>query len=292
MSRHSTDFLDIDNYHGQANLRRSRSGGYADNAEAQARLNRRLRYNDSKYSTFSTGHHRSMSDQLGIPVYNSMTRNSRSHDNIRGVQEVPSRHYNLEDRRPGPQPLYEYDLSSETIPSSQLLAIYRERPKPQKKPVIKVEIHQDSPPSSLTSATATPNRSPYASPHSPTAQPQLQYQYATLQNKLAQVGSICAPFVKVEAADPRDLTFAKIAELVDGYAFDLQVWAHVAKVENMARIDSQKRKVVEAASRNMDRLVVRVDELDKACAQAKPRDLKFEGLPEVDDDNLFDEDDR
>ena len=58
----------------------------------------------------------------------------------------------------------------------------------------------------------------------------------------------------------------------------------------MAKIDAQKRLVVESASRTMDRLLDRVGELQTACAQAKPRDLKVEALPRVDEDTIFDDD--
>jgi hypothetical protein len=154
-----------------------------------------------------------------------------------------------------------------------------------------VEIHQDNPPSSTIGSAHTPKRSPSASPHSPTAQPQLQYQYATLQNKLSQIRNSCAPYIKVEAAIPEDLTFGKIAELASSYAFDLQVWAHIANLGGMARIDPRKKKVVDAASHSLDRLIDHITELNDACLRAKPRDLKFEVLPQVDDDSLFDDED-
>ena len=97
----------------------------------------------------------------------------------------------------------------------------------------------------------------------------------------------------VEAAEPQDLTFEKIVEHTKAFAFDLQVWAHLANLDGIARPDSRKREVVDAASRSLDRLLYLVAELNDACSRAKPRDLKFKSLAEVDDDKLFeDEDDR
>jgi hypothetical protein len=147
---------------------------------------------------------------------------------------------------------------------------------------------------STSGTTFTPKRSPSASPRSPTAQPQLQYQYAAIQNKLDQISSTCAPYIDVEAAEPQDLTFEKIAEQTKAFAFDLQVWAHLASIEGMARVDKCKREVVDAASRSLNRLLDQITNLNDACSRAKPRDLKYRALPEVNDDSLFEhgDDDR
>ena len=126
-----------------------------------------------------------------------------------------------------------------------------------------------------------PKRSPSASPRSRTAQPQLQYQYATIQNKLYQISSTCAPYIDVEAAEPQDLTFEKIVEQTKAFSFDLRVWAHLANIEGMARVDSRKREVVDAASRSLDRLLDQITTLNDACFRAKPRDLKFKVLPDA-----------
>jgi hypothetical protein len=188
-------------------------------------------------------------------------------------------------------PVDNYNLTSESILPSRLPVKYERNPQHQEKPSIKVEIHQDSRPSSMSSANFTPKRSPSASPRSPTAQPQLQYQYAAIQNKLDQISSTCAPYIDVEAAEPQDLTFEKIVEQTKGFAFDLQVWAHLANIEGMARVDSRKREVVDAASRSLDRLLDQITTLNDACFRAKPRDLKFKVLPEVEDDSLFEDGD-
>ena len=59
----------------------------------------------------------------------------------------------------------------------------------------------------------------------------------------------------------------------------------------MARVDSRKREVVDAASRSLDRLLDQITTLNDACFRAKPRDLKFKVLPEVEDDSLFEDGD-
>lgn len=298
MAASSSEFLDVDEYDQQPNLRRSRSGGYTDHLEEQVKWDRRDRerqmklYHDSRHASSSTPQQRSTTDRLCVPVFETNTRRNRSSSESGKRHDEKPRKYNVEEVRPSPRPVYDYNLTSEPVLPSQVPARREWKPQPQhqKKPSIKVQIHQDNPPSSAPSKGPTPKRSPTASPHSPTAQPQLQYQYEMLKLQLDQIGKTCAPFVKVEAADPRDLTFAKIAEHIKGFTFDLQVWAHVANLSSMAKIDSRKREVVEAASRNLDRLIDRVAELNNACSRAKPRDLKLEAFPEVDDDVVFNDD--
>jgi hypothetical protein len=261
-----------------------------DHLEEKTKLDRRdrerqmKRYHDG-HREVSSSQQSTASNRLAVPVFET-TRRGRSSSEVGARDRDAGRKYNVQEVRPSPKPRSDYTLSSEPALPSQLPVKYERKPQHQKRPSIKVEIHQDNPPSS-TIGSATPKRSPSASPHSPTAQPQLQYQYAMLQNKLSQVGKACAPYTKVEAANPEDLSFGKIAELASSYAFDLQVWAHIANLEGMARIDPRKKKVVDAASHSLDRLIDRVTELNDACLQAKPRDLKFDVLPQVDDDNLF-----
>ncbi|KAH7401319.1 hypothetical protein BKA66DRAFT_405717 [Pyrenochaeta sp. MPI-SDFR-AT-0127] len=296
MATHSSEFLDVDEYEQQPNLRRSRSGGYTDHLEEQVKWDRRDRerqmklYHDRR--NVSSSQQRSTSDRLCVPVFETNTRRNRSSSESGRRQDEKPRKYNVEEVRPSPRPVYDYDLTSEPVLPSQVPARHEWKPQPQhqKKPSIKVQIHQDNPPSTAVSTGPTPKRSPSASPHSPTAQPQLQYQYAMLQLKLTHISKTCAPFIKVEAANPRDLTFAKIVEHIKGFAFDLDVWAHVANLNSMAKIDSRKRAIVEAASKTLDRLTDRVKELDDACSRAKPKDLKLEVFRNVDDDNIFDED--
>ncbi|KAI4693303.1 uncharacterized protein J4E88_001674 [Alternaria novae-zelandiae] len=193
--------------------------------------------------------------------------------------------------RPSAIPVSGYDLTNEPVLSSQLPVRYEGKPQHQKKPSIKVEIHQDNPPLPTSDLAFRVKRSPSASPRSPTARPELQYQYATLQNKLDQISSTCAPYMDVEAAEPQDLTFDKIVEHTKAFAFDLQVWAHLSNLEGMATVDKHKREVVDAASRSLARLLYLVAELHDACSNAKPRDLKFKKLPEIDDETLFEDGD-
>ncbi|CAO2656467.1 Nn.00g052700.m01.CDS01 [Neocucurbitaria sp. VM-36] len=294
MATHSSEFLDVDEYEKKPSLHRSRSGGYADHLEEQVLWDRRdrerqmKRYHDSRFGSAASTQQRSTPDRLGVPVFES-TRRNRSNSDIGRRQDDSTPKYNVQEVRPESKSIYDYNLSSEPALPSQLPVPHVWRPQHRKKPSINVEIHQDNPPKSTTPGQ-TPRRSPSASPRSPTAQPQLQYQYATLQNILSQVSTTCAAYLKVEAADPRDLTFTKIAEQVKGFSFDLQVWAHVVSLNSMAQIDARKRKVVEAASRNLDRLIDRVTELTAACSEAKPKDLKYRTLPEVDDENMFADD--
>jgi hypothetical protein len=290
MSTSSSDLLDVDQYERRPSHHRSRSGGYIDHLEEKTKLDRRDRERQMKcyhdgHREVSSSQQSTASNRLAVPVFET-TRRGRSSSEVGARDRDAGRKYNVQEIRPSPKPRTDYTLSSEPALPSQLPVKYKRKPQHQKRPSIKVEIHQDTPTSS-TIRSATPKRSPSASPHSPTAQPQLQYQYAILQNKLSQVGNACAPYMKVEASDPEDLTFGKIAELGSSYAFDLQVWAHVANLEGMARIDPRKKKVVDAASHSLDRLIDRVTELNDACLQAKPRDLKFDVLPQVDDDKLF-----
>lgn len=94
----------------------------------------------------------------------------------------------------------------------------------------------------------------------------------------------------VEAAKPKDLTFEKISEQANAFSFDLEVWAHVINVDGLAAYDLRKKGIMDATSRGLDRLIDSVTELDNACSQAKPKDLRFEELPKVDDDDtLFDD---
>ncbi|KAJ4365894.1 hypothetical protein N0V83_008516 [Neocucurbitaria cava] len=295
MATHSSEFLDVDEYERKPGLHRSRSGGYADHLEEQVLWDRRdrerqmKRYHDSRYASTATPEQRSTSDRLGVPVFESTRRNRSNSDIARRKEESPAARYNVQEVRPNPNSTYDYSLTSEPALPSQLPVPHKWKPQQhRKKPSINVEIHQDNPPSSTppsATSTHTPRRSPSASPRSPTAQPQLQYQHATLQTALAQITTTCNAYLEVEAADPRDLTFTKISDRVKGFSFDLQVWAHVVSLDSMAQIDSRKRRVVEAASRGLDRLIERVGELNDACKEAKPRDLKYRALPAVDDDD-------
>ncbi|KAH9879833.1 hypothetical protein J1614_001857 [Plenodomus biglobosus] len=300
----SAEFLTVDHYRTRPSDHRSRSSGYVDDVEERKRRDRRecerqmKRYHDYKFSSSSSStsfqrqHQRSTSDYLGVPVSGVTIRNAYSNDNIRGARDEPLRGYNIKDVQPGPSQ-YDYNLTREPVlPSQHIEPHVGQKTKRHKRPAIRVEIHQDHPPFSNAAAGPTPTRSPSASLNSPTAQPELQYQYATLQNRLAQLGSTCATYSHVEAANPHDLTFAKIAKRVDGFAFDLQVWAHIICLNSMAKIDAEKRYIVEAAARNLDRLLCKVQELDHACARAKPRDLKFAvAWPRVDEEKMYEEED-
>ena len=74
-----------------------------------------------------------------------------------------------------------------------------------------------------------------------------------------------------------------------GFAFELDVWSHVVHVDDRIRIDAGKREIVEAASRILDRINGKISALEKACSEAKPKDLKVGTLPEVDTEGGFGE---
>ena len=284
MSRRSTDLLDINSYEERSpNLHRSRSGGYADYLEEKTRWDRRdrerqmKRYHDSHLSP--TDAHSPHSERLYVPAFEPTHRRSRSHEHIEVRSAEPeARSYKLREAVPA-------RLSDQgggpARASTELTRRPTERSKPRR-PSIKVQVHQDDPPEAFAHKR-TPSKSSGTSPRSPSAVPHLQFQYTALQHMLKQVGATCGPYVDVEAVHPRDLTFAKIAEQCQGFAFELEVWSYVARVEDMARIDSRKRKIVEATSRTLDRLLERATALSNDCANLKPVDLKVEILPELED---------
>ncbi|KAF2177904.1 hypothetical protein K469DRAFT_742329 [Zopfia rhizophila CBS 207.26] len=291
MASRSAELLEVDEYENVPNLHRSRSGGYTDFLEEQDKWERRDRERQMKrYHDQRRSHQRQSSDLLYVPAFEPAGhRRVRSYGEINEISEKPTRSYNVREQKPS------YDLSDEPARPSQLPV--RRTWIQQRRPSITVEIHQDKTPSA--SATASPRRSPNpsprkspsASPRTPSAVPQLQFQFATLQNKLSEISTICAPNKHVEAVNPRDLTFSKIADEVGGHAFQLKAWDHIVNVNNMERIDKSKREVIELASRTLDRLFERASELSKACAKARPRDLKIEPVPEVDDGSDWDSND-
>ena len=111
-----------------------------------------------------------------------------------------------------------------------------------------------------------------------------------LQERFAEIHTICAPNFYIEAASPNDLTFAKIAEEVQGHAFQLDVWAHTVNLKDMERIDRTKREVVEKASRTLSRLLKTITRLKEECGRARPRDLKMQIIPQMGDDSDWESD--
>ncbi|KAJ8114857.1 hypothetical protein OPT61_g3374 [Boeremia exigua] len=290
MATISKNFLDVDDKYPTGKKQRSRSSGHVDRLEEQERLERRdldrqvKKYHDNTRHV-STGHQRTKSDLLSVPTAWDTHPRPRSSDRSDEQYHSGSRNYRVEEVKPGPR-LYEYDLNPEAPSSSQLPVPIRGRPLQPDKPKNRGPpiVIQDNPP--LSSKTGrSPLRSLSASPHSPTAQPALKVQYETLQNKLSQISTSCERFLEVEPADPRDLTFTKIRETVEGFAEDLHIWSHVANLDGLARIDKSMRPLVDAASDVLDRLLERVTALRGACANARPKDLK---MPEMDDDDDLD----
>lgn len=298
MSAISNNLLDVDRYP-SGKKQRSRSSGHVDRLEEQERLERRDRerqmkeYHDNT-KRGSTVRQRTKSEHLSVPIWET---HQRPRSSERSEQQPPRapRKYRVEEIRPGPK-LYEYDGSLEPTSLSQASMPIRGRTS-QNKSKIKVPpiIIQENPPLPRRPVTQNLLRSPSASPHSPTAQPLLHVQYATLQIKLAQICDSCDRYLEVEPADPRDLTFSKIRENVEGFEEDLHIWSHVANLDGLARIDKSMRHLVDAACDILDRLGDRVTALREACANAKPKDLRIPLLDNIDDDDndvdLYDEGD-
>ncbi|KAF2738237.1 hypothetical protein EJ04DRAFT_509667 [Polyplosphaeria fusca] len=306
------DFLAVPEAQHGHTRHRSRSGGYQDFLEDQVAWERgdRERQMRRYYS-----HKPQASDRLApyVPAFDTGGhRRVRSQEMMKqSKEEDPVRTYNVREIKP------QYDLSSDTPLPSQLPV--RIKPKQAShKPKISVQIHQGQEPSK---ASATPERKPgfssgtpiitsvspsrrgnrystttersprsgrssrnaSASPRSPSSTG-LQLQYSTLQNKFAQISTICAPNADIEAARPQDLTFSKISDEVRGYAFQLQIWGQVVNIDNTTKFDKTKRDTVDMVSRTLDKLLERVTQLSDVCSDAKPRDLRIEKMPEYDND--------
>jgi len=277
--KRSADFLEINDAARVPDLRRARSGGYVDYLEEKARWDRRdreremKRYHDNHLVSIVAP--RDASDRLHVPTFESTHRRVRSNDEIGSFRDMPARTYNVREVKPAPRP--EVSVHDEVMRHRDLPVRRRSS---RQKPRIKVEIHQPiRPGNSLPRPTS--GKSPSASPRSPSAVPQLLFQYSTLQHKLAQTTRICSPYTNIEAVDTADPTFGTIRDQVRGIAFELGAWSHVARVEDLARIDSRKRTVVEAASRVLDRFIHRVEELNRLCEKTKPRDLKAVAIPKT-----------
>ncbi|KAF2630157.1 hypothetical protein BU25DRAFT_446954 [Macroventuria anomochaeta] len=296
MAAISKDFLEVGDDIPSARQQRSRSSGHVDRIEELERLERREReqkmkkyYDNTRYSSIL--HQRTRSDHLSVPIWET-NRRPRSSERTEQRREETPRDYRVEEVRPGPQP-YKYDLKTEPVLPSQLPVPIRGRSSQPERPTVKVPpvIIQENPPSPKKTSGRNLKRSPGASPHSPTAQPELQFQYDTLQSKLTQICNSCVPYLEVEPANPQDLTFAKIRETIEGFAEDLHIWSHIANLDGLARIDKNMRHLVDAASDTLHRLLERATELREACATAKPKDLKMQPLDGIDDDDDDDDDD-
>ncbi|KAF1929125.1 uncharacterized protein M421DRAFT_147115 [Didymella exigua CBS 183.55] len=290
MANSPTDSLGVNELPPPPKQQRSRSSGYVDTLAEQAEWDRYDRERQMKrYREGSrlnpTVHHRGRSDRLCVPIFET---GKRPRSNERSEQQCNefARNFKIEEVRPSPEPVCNYDLNTEPVLPSQLPTKYEWKPQQQSqgKPKIKVQIHQDTPTTFMVPSTCTPKRSPSASPNSPTAHPELQFQFSMLQAKLLQIETTCLPYRDIMPADPRDLTFEKIIDRVDGFAFDLHVWSQVANLDGLAMVEKSRRNVADAASRNLSRLIERVSDLHVACATAKPKDLKLPPLPAVGDD--------
>jgi hypothetical protein len=293
MSPHSPVYVELDDSDREPHARRPRSTEDLDFLKEQERWNRRDRerqmvpYRDRNY--FGATQRRTGADLLAVPVYEASPRRPRSHSDTRIPHDGDgiSRNFTTLEVRPSSEVVSHQEIVSERVISQQRGSTHSKAPTFER-PKIKIPpvIVQEHPPDQK------PGVSPSASPRSPSGQPQLQYKYLVLQNKLADIILACVRYIDVEAAHPKDLTFEKISEQVKGFTFELRVWNQIANIQNMARRDvpEDAKAIADAASRNMERLVERATGLHDACLEAKPNDLRFEELERVDDeDGMFED---
>lgn len=305
MAPNSPVFVESVEFERETNsTRRARSNEDLDFLKEQDRWRRHdearqmVRYRDrNHYGATHQPRHRA-ADRLAVPVYETSPRRPRARSDTRSpydLENLPRDFMTLEvrpsrageDSRENREPAVRLEAVQRGSTQSRDPNLY-ERPTPKIK--IPPVVVQEHPPNPLSSSSSRPGKSPGASPRSPSGQPQLQYKYLILQNKLADISLACVRYIDVEAANPKDLTFEKISEQVKGFAFELQVWHHIANIEHIARRDlpEASRGVIDAAARNLERLIERATELHDACVDAEPGDLKFAEMAKVeDDDDLF-----
>ncbi|KAF2122499.1 hypothetical protein BDV96DRAFT_1510 [Lophiotrema nucula] len=276
-TRSVEDFLTVDEAQNARGIHRSRSGGYQDFLEDQVAWERRDR--ERRMQRYH-GQRNQGSDRLYAPTFETVHRRVQSNEDIKPRKDATEKSYHVREQKPA------YDLN-ENVPLPSQLPVKRQfswKPDPSKTKM-QIIIDQPTPP---TTAKETPKSSPVGSPSSP-SRPQLQFQFAALQNRFADIANVCRPNVHVEAANPRDLTFAKISEEVNGFAFQLRIWHDIVNMDGMTRIDRTRRDVVHKAAKTLDRLVDRANDLERDCEVARPRDLKIVPLPEIDDEEEYDD---
>lgn len=292
MTTSPAEYLVVGEDEGQPR-RRALSSGYLEDIKEKERRERRdrerriQRYHDGSHPSQSSSHHRSSSDRLRVPIFETSPRRTRTIEAAESSQATSPGYHNVQEVRPGPKPIY--DVNSEPILPSQMPV--RSKPPYRKKPSIKVEIHQESPPSPTAArGTATKRPSDVELESIPAAQSLIQHQYETLQHKLSQTSSACSPYLEFGAVDPGHLTFAKIAEQVTDFAFELRVWADAVCLQNLVTIDIERRETVKLASKDLNHLIKSTEDLRAACEQARPQDLKTQASLDVNEGTLFKDD--
>ncbi|KAH4048068.1 hypothetical protein HBI23_176910 [Parastagonospora nodorum] len=297
MSPKSPVFLEVVDFEREPEVRRARSNDYLDYLEDQEIWNKRdkerqmVPYHRGKH--YGATHQRAGSNLLDVPVpiYEVNPRHHRRvRSDVGSRMEDSPKPFNRREVSPRPEVLSKEDESvveERMRASNHTKSPAFERPKIKIPPVI---IQKELPESNA--ADQKPGKSPVGRPRSASGQPQLQCRYLVLQDKLAEISLACVRYIDVEASNPRDLTFEKISEQVQGFEFDLRVWSSIANIDKIARRDipEEARAIADAALRNMDRLIERAMELHDACAKAKPNDLKLKDLPRIDDEEtMFDD---
>ncbi|KAF2827725.1 hypothetical protein CC86DRAFT_445620 [Ophiobolus disseminans] len=293
MSPNSPVFLEVDEYEKEPSVRRARSNGYLDFLQDQEKWDRRneglqmTRYHDRGYH--GATQKRAGGDRLAVPTFEVSPRRPRASSDGRSPYNTDqlSRDFRTVEVRPQHRP----DSSADEpfVPEIRHIRGSNHSKTPAlQKPKVPPVVIQEHPPT-FEATHQNPGKSPGASPRSTSGPPLLQYKYKLLQEKMDNISSACERYSQVEAADPRDSTFAKISEQVKGFSFDLQVWSHISGVQHMATtyIPGDDVAVADAASRIMDRLTDRAVELSEACAKANPKDLKIEVVGKVQDEEAI-----
>jgi hypothetical protein len=265
---------DFEEFEGEPDVRRARSGEhleYFDNEEVWESHDEARQmvphHRRNRSGVFTRG---TRSGPVTIPMFEGPLRRRRSTSETRSIL----RSFDTIEIQPEPEPVV--DLGSMSKPDLQESAIWRDSTyvKATMYGNAKVEVELQEYPLG------------FRIPHL------LQLKYLELQKILTGVTLACMRYNQVEAANSQDLTFEKLSEQVTGFLLDLQLWYRVANIKNLARRDLPEgaRDIADAASRAMDRLIDRAEGLHNACSNARPDDLKFDELPEINDDNaIFDD---
>lgn len=232
--------------------------------DEEDRARQMVRYHDRHY--YGADQQRVSSNRLAVPIYERSPRHRRTRSDTR----ADARNYRTQEVRPAPQPLRDgKPVSADETRSSG----HAQSKAPGSPTSLRVppKIIQPDP----------PNRG-----RSPNGEPRIYSQYLNLQDELAHVREACRRFINVEPADAQDLSFAKINDHVKAFKFDLEVWQRLANIDQVPRnnLDDRELRTVTAASRTLSRLTDQAIALSEACSKAKPGDLKYLGLPQVDDE--------
>jgi hypothetical protein len=267
---------DFEEFEGGADVRRARSGGHLDdldNEEAwksQDEARQMFPYHGRNRSGAST--RRTSADRSTVPKFEGPPRLQRATSYIRAAM----RDSDMMEIQSEPGTIV--DLGSMSNPDLQESAILRGSTHAE------VPMYENER-VKLPTVVLKENSHGFKISH-------LVFKYLQLQSKLTDVALACKRYNQVEAANSQDLTFEKLSEQVTGFVSDLRLWYRITNMQNLAQSNLPEggRDISDAASRAMDRLIDRAEALHNACSNARPDDLKFDELPEINDDNaIFDD---